>query len=79
MKNRSEENKNKVKKLKEIIEKSLVIGVANMEGLPASALANMRKKLRGSAEIIMDRKTILQLAIDASKEKKQGIENGKKK
>jgi large subunit ribosomal protein L10 len=70
----SKEKKESVKKLTEMMEKSKVVAILNMENIPAAQLSRMKAQLRGKAEIIMRRKRILQLAIEQAKAKQKGIE-----
>lgn len=51
-----------------------IIGVVNMESLPAAQLVKMRSKLRDKLEMIMTKKRLMNIAIDNVKDKKPGIE-----
>jgi len=64
---------------KEVIEQIInlgkkypIIGVLNMEGLPASSLLQMKKQLRGKVELVMTRKTLIKLGLKELK-----LTNGK--
>lgn len=69
----SKEKKETVKTISKQIEESPSVGIVNMHGMPADALNNVRGKLRGRAEIIMARKTLLKKALEGSK--KEGIQD----
>jgi large subunit ribosomal protein L10 len=56
-----------------------IIGVVNMENLPASQLQKMRTKLRSTAMLKMTKKRLLHLVIEKVKDKKKGIEELKVK
>ncbi len=43
-----------------------IVGVLNMESLPAAQLAQMKKKLRGTVEMVMARRSLLLRALDQS-------------
>lgn len=66
-----ERNKQAVKQLVELIDKSLLIGMVNMENLPAKQLRNMRSQLRGKVLLLMTKKRFIRLALEQSK--KQNI------
>ena len=51
-----------------------IIGVLDMENLPAQQLAGMRKKLRDTVVLKMTKRILMTLAIDKIKDKRQGIE-----
>lgn len=55
-----------VDELKEKIGESRVIGIVGMREIPASDLQQMRKSLRGTAEVRMVRNTIARRALEAS-------------
>lgn len=58
----------------DIIEKGKkypIIGLLNMENLPASSLLKMKKQLRGKVELVMTRKTLIKRAL-----KELNLENG---
>lgn len=70
-------NKEKIKKV-EIISKLMldypIVGIINMENLPAYQLQKMRSQLREDVVILMAKKRLINFAIDKVKEKKKGIE-----
>jgi large subunit ribosomal protein L10 len=56
-----------VKDLAALMDKYSLIGVVNMENLPAKQLRNMRAQLRGKVVLIMSKKRLMRLAIAMSK------------
>lgn len=67
------ENKEKlVEEMKEKIENSNVVGILDMHSLPAKQLQQINKELKGEAEKLMSRKTLMDIAID--KADKENIE-----
>jgi len=62
-----------VNDLAALMDKYDIIGVVNMENLPAKQLRNMRSQLRGKVELIMSKKRLIRLAIEKSK--KQNIKD----
>ena len=51
-----------------------IIGVVNMENLPAPQLQKMRAQLRGNFHITMTKRRLIKLAIDQAKSSKKGVE-----
>ena len=62
-----------VEKMKEKIENSKVVGILDMHSLPAKQLQQINQELKGEAEKMMSRKTLMELAID--KADKENIED----
>jgi len=56
----------KVAELKNKITESKVVGIVNIAGLPSPQFQQMRKNLRGKAEIIVTRNAIISHALEAS-------------
>lgn len=56
------------------ISKYQIIGVVNMENLPAKQLQKLRANLRGKVAIIMTKKRLISLALDNGREYRHGIE-----
>jgi len=52
--------------LAELMDKYHIIGVVNMENLPAKQLRNMRAQLRGKVVLTMSKKRLIRLAIEKS-------------
>ncbi|MEK6827967.1 MAG: 50S ribosomal protein L10, partial [Nanoarchaeota archaeon] len=64
-----------VSNLVNLINQYSIIGVVNMENLPAPQLQVMRAQLRGSFFITMTKRRLMNLAIEQTKQKKKGIEH----
>jgi large subunit ribosomal protein L10 len=58
----------KVKELTDRLNKSKVIGMLDLSKLPAADLQAMKKKLRGTADIIMTKKAVIYRALEATKD-----------
>jgi len=65
-----EEKLKAVEALREEIESTPVIGIIDMHKMPGKQLQEIRKRLRGKAELKMIKKVILKFAIDGVKKKK---------
>jgi len=63
----------KVKDLEKLIESSTTVGIVDISKLPSSMLQNVKKGLRGSAEIYVTKKNVIYKAIEASEKKKGKI------
>ena len=63
-----------VSKLIDLISEYPIIGVVNMENLPAPQLQTMRAQLRGEFFMTMTKRRLIKLAIEQTKSKKKGIE-----
>ena len=63
-----------VSKLVDLITEYPIIGIVNMENLPAPQLQTMRAQLRGKFFITMTKRRLIKLAIDQTKSNKKGIE-----
>jgi large subunit ribosomal protein L10 len=71
----SGDNKKKlVKKVKELIAGSPVVGIVNMHALPAAQLQRMRLKLRGRVNIFMAKKSVISHALEEIGKEKKGVE-----
>jgi len=62
-----EHKKQLVKRLVELIDRNNIIGIVNMENLPAKQLNNMRAQLRGRVTLLMTKKRFIKLALEQSK------------
>jgi len=51
-----------------------IIGIVNMEDLPAPQLQAMRSELRGKIDLFMTKKRFMKIALDKIKDEKKGIE-----
>lgn len=67
-----------VKKIVELIKNYQIVGVVNMENLPAKQLQKLRAQLREKVVILMTKKRLLSIAFDEAAKVKPGIENMKK-
>ncbi|MBN1677421.1 MAG: 50S ribosomal protein L10 [Candidatus Thermoplasmatota archaeon] len=56
------------------ITKSRVIGIIDIRGVPAPAFQTMRTNLRGKAEIIMLKNTLLKIALQEAAKQKTGVD-----
>jgi len=65
---------NKVEHLTDMLLDNPVIGIINIEGIPASQLQQIRKSLPGGSEFIVTRNTLLKLALNKASKKKKNIE-----
>ncbi len=65
--------KGEVDLLKGLILEYPVVGVVNMENMPAKQLQKMRTLLRGDVVIRMSRKSLMQLAIEKASREERGI------
>lgn len=63
----------KVKDLEKLIESSSVVGIIDVSGLPAATLQNIKKSMRGSAEILLTKKSVILKAIEGAEKKKAKI------
>ena len=58
-----------VENLTGLIDKNNIIGVVNIEGIPAPQMQKMRKKLKDEMSIIVSRKRLIKHSLNASKKK----------
>ncbi len=70
----AEYKKKIVVKMVELIRKYPVIGIVNMESLPAPQLQKLRSGLRGTLNIVMTKKTLMKIALENVKSEKKGID-----
>lgn len=66
--------KKEVKKLTNLLETSPVIGVVDIEGIPAFQMQQMRSDLRGTANLRVSKNTLLEKAIEEASEERDGLE-----
>ena len=57
-----------------LINENPIIGVVNMENLPAPQLQKMRAQLRGKFYITMTKRRLIKLAFEQTKSKKKGVD-----
>lgn len=62
-----------VEELKNLIDQYPVIGIANLVGIPAKQLQQIRNKLRGEAVIRVSKKTLIKIALEKSN--KDGVKD----
>ncbi len=70
----AEYKKEIVNDLINLINEYPIIGVVNMENLPAPQLQKMRAQLRGKFYITMTKRRLIKLAFEQTKSKKKGVE-----
>ncbi|MEF8874696.1 MAG: 50S ribosomal protein L10 [Candidatus Thermoplasmatota archaeon] len=63
-----------VKKLTNLLKTSPVIGIVNVEGIPAYQMQQMRDKLRGTANLRVSKNSFMEKAIKRASEKREGLE-----
>jgi len=59
--------KDNIKRLKELAKEYPIIGVLNLENLPCAQLQQMRAKLRGTVQMFMTRKKLMDLGLNETK------------
>ena len=70
----SEPKKKIVADLVKLSKEYPIIGVVNMENLPAPQLQSMKSELRGKVNLFMTKKTLMRIALEKIKEEKKGVE-----
>lgn len=70
----SEAKKKTVAELAKLIKDHSIVGIVDMENLPARQLQNMKAKLRATVVLRMSKKRLIRLAIEKVKGDKKGIE-----
>ena len=70
----AEYKKKEVIEIVKLLQEYPIIGVLNMENMPAGQLVRMRKKIRQSANMRMSKKSLIIRAIEQVKDKKPGLE-----
>jgi large subunit ribosomal protein L10 len=63
-----------VKELEGKLKSAKIIAIANMEGLPGAQLSNIKKALRGKAEMYMTKRRLMKIAIENVKSEVPHIE-----
>jgi len=69
--------KEAVADLTKMLSKSKVVGVIDVRGVPAPAFQTMRTNLRGKADIVMTKNTLLKIALDEAAKDRKGLEKMK--
>jgi len=67
--------KDEVEELTKMLKSSPVIGVVNIEGIPARQMQQMRAKLREVARIRSSKNTFIEKAIERAKENRENLED----
>ncbi|MEK6822459.1 MAG: 50S ribosomal protein L10 [Nanoarchaeota archaeon] len=62
------------KALAEKLRKAKIIGIINMESLPAAQLLTLRKSLRGKVEMFMTKRRVMKVAVDEVKKDIPGLD-----
>ncbi|MFH0869421.1 MAG: 50S ribosomal protein L10 [archaeon] len=70
-----EAKKKAVSQMARLMKEYPIIGVVNMESLPAKQLQKMRATLRGRVELIMTKRRLIKLAIERVRAERKGIES----
>jgi len=70
----SEYKKEVVGNLIDLVKEYPIIGIVNMENLPAPQLQNMRAQLRKNAVLTMTKRRLIKIAFENAKSEKKGIE-----
>jgi large subunit ribosomal protein L10 len=70
----AEYKKRIVNKIVDLINAYPIVGVVNVENLPAPQLQRMRAQLRDNVNIFMTKKRLISLALEKTKNSKKGIE-----
>lgn len=65
----SQAKKKQVAKVAEMIKNNPIIGIVNMESLPAKQLQNMKGQLRGKVELFMTKRRLISIALKQAKGK----------
>ncbi|MBI2108408.1 50S ribosomal protein L10, partial [Candidatus Woesearchaeota archaeon] len=71
----AEYKKEVVSNLVELARKYPIIGVVNMESMPAPQLQNMRAQLRKNAVLTMTKRRIIKIAFQQAAKEKKGLES----
>jgi len=70
----SDFKKKVVKELEDLFKQYPIIGVVNMENLPAPQLQSMKSELRDKVQLYMTKKRLIKIAIENTKNDKKNIE-----
>lgn len=64
----------RVEELTNIITSNPVVGIVNIQGIPAKQLSKMRAKLRGRVGLLVTKRTLIDMALDNAAEARPGID-----
>lgn len=67
--------KKEVERLTDLLTNSPVVGVVDIEGIPAYQMQQMRSKLRETMNIIVSRNTLIEKSLKNAEKEREGIEN----
>lgn len=70
----SEKKKKDVAELTKLVKKYSIIGIVDMENLPARQLQNMKEKLRDTVVLRMSKKRLMRIVLENCKSDKKGLE-----
>jgi len=74
MANVSEYKKKLVQDMTKLMKQYSIVGMVNMEDMPAPQLQSMRSELRGKIDLFMTKKRLIKIALEKMKNEKKGIE-----
>lgn len=74
MANVQEYKKKIVNDMTKLMRQYNIVGMVNMEDMPAPQLQSMRSELRGKVDLFMTKKRLMKIAIEKMKSEKKGIE-----
>ncbi|MGC8599309.1 MAG: 50S ribosomal protein L10 [Thermoplasmata archaeon] len=69
----SSKNKEEVKKLLDLMEGKNVIGIVGIHGIPGTQMNNIRRSLRGNAELVVSKNTLISIALQDLEGKKKNV------
>jgi large subunit ribosomal protein L10 len=64
----------RVEELTDAMTSSPVVGIVNIQGIPAKQLSKMRGRLRGRVGLLVTKRTLIDMALDKAAETRPGIE-----
>jgi len=63
-----------VQEFKDLVKQNPIVGIVNMENLPAKQLQNMREQMRGTVVIKMTKKRLMKIILEATEADKKGVD-----
>ncbi len=70
----SKANQENVEELAKLIEENSVVGIVGIRGIPGTEINNIRKSLRGSAKLIVNKNTLISIALKDASAKKRNLD-----
>jgi len=70
----SKANQETVEELTKLIEESSVVGIVGIRGIPGTEINNIRRSLRGSAKLIVNKNTLIGIALKNASSKKKNLD-----